>query len=297
MAKSTPILFRDRQGNNLTEATPGAGFLNFLYGGPFGKLGLWLLVKRKFFSVAFGKYMSSKLSVSKVQPFIEQYEMDMEPYVIPAKGWSSFNDFFYRKIKSEFRPIGEGLVSPADGRVLAFQEISDVQKFFIKGAEFDVKSFLQDEKLAQKYAGGSMVIVRLAPVDYHRYHFPATGKVGSDTVIKGSYYSVSPLALRKSLRIFLENQRAYCLQETEQFGTVLIADVGATLTGSIINTYTPNSLVNKGDEKGHFAFGGSTTVLLIEKGKVSLSDDILKNSKAGFETYLKMGETIGSQLF
>jgi phosphatidylserine decarboxylase len=238
--------------------------------------------------------MSSKLSVSKVQPFIEQYEMDMSPYILPENGWTSFNDFFYRKIKPEFRPIGEGLVSPADGRVLAFQEISDVQKFFIKGAEFDVKSFLQDEKLAKKYAGGSMVIVRLAPVDYHRYHFPATGKVGSDTVIKGSYYSVSPLALRKSLRIFLENQRAYCLQETEQFGTVLIADVGATLTGSIINTYTANSLVKKGDEKGHFAFGGSTTVLLIEKGKVSLSDDIRRNTKAGFETYLKMGETIGN---
>lgn len=289
---NSPIKFRDRQGNELTEATPGAGFLNFLYGGPFGKLGLWLMVKRKFFSAAFGKYMSSKLSVAKVQPFIEQYEMDMSPYIIPENGWTSFNDFFYRKIKPEFRPIGEGLVSPADGRVLAFQEISDVQKFFIKGSEFDLKSFLQDEKLAKKYEGGSMVIVRLAPVDYHRYHFPATGKVGTDKVIKGSYYSVSPLALRKNLQIFLENQRAFCIQETEDFGSVLVADVGATLTGSIINTYKPNSIVNKGDEKGHFAFGGSTTVLLIEKGKVTLSADILANTKAGFETYLKMGETI-----
>ncbi len=297
MATSSPIKFRDRQGNELTEATPGAGFLNFLYGGPFGKLGLWLMVKRKFFSVVFGKYMSSKLSISKVQPFIEQYEMDMSPYIIPEKGWTSFNDFFYRKIKPEYRPIGEGLVSPADGRVLAFQVISDVQKFFIKGSEFDLKTFLQDEKLAKKYEDGSMVIVRLAPVDYHRYHFPATGKVGSDKVIKGSYYSVSPLALRKNLQIFLENQRAYCIQETEDFGSVLIADVGATLTGSIINTYQPDSLASKGDEKGYFAFGGSTTVLLLEKGKVTLSADILTNTKAGFETYLKIGETLGNKKY
>lgn len=293
MSANNPIKYRDRQGNELIEATPGAGFLNFLYGGPFGKLGLWLMVKRKFFSTAFGKYMSSSLSKSKIQPFIEQYEMDMSPYIIPEGGFKHFNDFFYRKIKPEFRPIGEGLVSPADGRVLGFQEISDVQKFFIKGSEFDLKTFLQDEKLAQKYVGGSMVIVRLAPVDYHRYHFPATGEVGSDTVIKGSYYSVSPLALRKNLQIFLENQRGYCIQETEDFGSVLIMDVGATLTGSIINTYQPNSLVKKGDEKGHFAFGGSTTVLLIEKGKVKLAEDIIENTKAGFETYLKMGETIG----
>jgi phosphatidylserine decarboxylase len=293
MSASQPIKYRDRQGNELIEATPGAGFLNFLYGGLFGKLGLWLMVKRKFFSVSFGKYMSSSLSKSKIQPFIEQYEMDMSPYIIPEGGFKHFNDFFYRKIKPEFRPIAEGVVSPADGRVLAFQEISDVQKFFIKGSQFDLKSFLQDDSLAKKYDGGSMVIVRLAPVDYHRYHFPCTGKVGSDTVIKGSFYSVSPLALQKNLRIFLENQRAFCIQETADYGSVLIADVGATLTGSIINTYTPNSMVNKGDEKGHFAFGGSTTVVLFEKGKVNLSEDILKNTKAGFETYLKMGEVIG----
>ncbi len=288
-----PIRYRDRQGNELIEATPGAGFLNFLYGGLFGKLGLWIMVKRKFFTAAFGKYMSSSLSKSKIQPFIEQYQMDMSPYIIPEGGFAHFNDFFYRKIKPEFRPIGAGLVSPADGRVLAFQEISDSQKFFIKGSEFNLKTFLQNDELASKYEGGSMVIVRLAPVDYHRYHFPATGKVGSDTVIKGYYYSVSPLALQKNLRIFLENQRAYCIQETEDFGSVLIMDVGATLTGSIINTYIPNSVVQKGAEKGHFAFGGSTTVLLMEKGKVKISSDIVDNTKAGFETYLKMGETIG----
>ena len=290
---NNPIKYLDRQGKERIEATPGAGFLNFLYGGVLGKLGLWILVKRKFFSAAFGKYMSSSMSKSKIQPFIEQYEMDMSPYIIPEDGFQHFNDFFYRKIKPEFRPIGEGLVSPADGRVLAFQEISDTQKFFIKGSEFNLTSFLQNDELAAKYHGGSMVIVRLAPVDYHRYHFPATGKVGSDTIIKGSYYSVSPLALQKNLRIFLENQRAFCIQETEDFGSVLIMDVGATLTGSIINTYQPNSFVEIGDEKGHFAFGGSTTVLLLEKGKVRLSDDILENTQAGFETYLKMGETIG----
>ncbi len=289
-----PIQFRDREGNMHTEQTPGSGFLRFLYSGsPLGKLGLHLLVKRKFFSVAFGQYMSSKLSISKVQPFIEQYEMDMSPYIVPEGGFQSFNDFFYRKIKPEFRPIGEGMVSPADGRVLAFQDISDAQKFFIKGTEFDLRTFLQDEKLANKYQGGSMLIVRLAPVDYHRYHFPCTGKVSADKVITGYYYSVSPFALRKNLKIFLQNQRAFCTLSSEEFGDVLYADVGATLTGSIINTFTPGTVCAKGSEKGHFAFGGSTVVLLVEKGKIRWSDDLLKHTHEGMETYLKMGETIG----
>lgn len=289
-----PIQFRDRKGNIQTEATPGSGFLNFLYGrNPFGKLGLWLLVKRKFFSVRFGKYMSSKRSTKKVQPFIEKYELDMSPYVIPEDGFQSFNDFFYRKIKPEARPIGEGLICPADGRVLAFQNINDTQKFFIKGSEFSLSSFLRHKELAKKYEGGSMVIVRLAPVDYHRYHFPCDGTVSEDTVIKGYYYSVSPLALRKNLQIFLENQRVYCTQTSGQFGDVLYADIGATLTGSILNTFQPGEFYVKGSEKGYFAFGGSTVVLLLEKGKVKFSADLLKNTSEGMETYVRMGEGIG----
>lgn len=294
MAKQ-PIQFIDRAGILHEEATPGSGFLRFLYGGnPLGKLGLWLLVKRKFFSAIFGRYMSSSWSKSKVEPFIAKYEMDMTPYIIPEKGFKSFNDFFYRKIKPEFRPIGEGLVCPADGRVLAFQQIEDTQSFFIKGKAFSLLTFLQDEKLAEKYKGGSMLIVRLAPVDYHRYHFPSTGVVGSNKLIKGDYYSVSPFALRQNLQIFLENQRAYCIQSSEKYGEILYSDVGATLTGSIINTFQPGKQHKKGDEKGYFAFGGSTVVLLLEKGKVVFSEDLLKNTRNRIETYLKMGETIGS---
>jgi phosphatidylserine decarboxylase len=292
-----PIQFRDRAGNLHTEATPGSGFLSFLYrGNPLGKLGLWLLVKRKFFSVLFGKYMSSKRSQSKVLPFIEKYEIDMSPYIIPKSGFQSFNDFFYRKIKPEFRPIGEGLICPADGRVLAFQNISDTQQFFIKGKAFSLATFLQNEALANKYKNGSMLIVRLAPVDYHRYHFPCSGIVSADKVINGHYYSVSPYALRKSLRIFLENQRAYCIQSSEKYGDVIYADVGATLTGSIINTFHAGQVYIKGDEKGHFAFGGSTVVLLLEKEKIRFSEDLIRNTNEGFETYLKMGESVSMEV-
>ena len=63
-----------------------------------------------------------------------------------------------------------------------------------------------NKELANKYDGGSMLIIRLAPVDYHRFHFPADGIIGTSTKIDGHYYSVSPLALKQSLEIFCQNK-------------------------------------------------------------------------------------------
>ncbi len=277
----------------VTEKVPGGGFLSFLYGGnPLGKLSLFLLVKRKLFSVGFGLYMSSSRSKKKIAPFVAKHKINLEEYVRPENGYQSFNDFFYRHIKSEYRPISEGVVSPADGRVLAFNNMSDTHQFFVKGSEFDLSSFLCDEALVKKYTGGAMMIVRLAPVDYHRFHFPVTGKVGPSRTIKGFYYSVSPLALRKKMEIFCQNQREYCIQKSKEYGDVLICDVGATLTGGIVQTYKEDTVAEKGAEKGYFAFGGSTLILLFEKDKVQFSEDLIQNTKDGFETFLKMGERI-----
>lgn len=289
------IKFKVRGSDNVvTEKVPGGGFLSFLYGGnPLGRLSLFLLVKRKVFSVGFGKYMSSSKSKKKIAPFVAKHGIDLNEYVQPEKGYQSFNDFFYRNIKATARPIEEGVVSPADGRIVAFNSLSDTTKFFVKGSEFGLKSFLCDDNLSAKYTGGAMLIVRLAPVDYHRYHFPVRGVVGPSKIIKGFYYSVSPLALRKKMEIFCQNQREYSIQTSNEYGDVLICDVGATLTGGIVQTYEVDELAEKGSEKGYFAFGGSTIILLFEKGKIQFSEDLIKNTNDGFETFLKMGETIG----
>ena len=43
-----------------------------------------------------------------------------------------------------------------------------------------------------------------------------------------------------------------------------------------------------------FEFGGSTVVLMLEPGRLSLDEDILRNSSVGEETIVKMGERIGT---
>jgi phosphatidylserine decarboxylase len=95
------------------------------------------------------------------------------------------------------------------------------------------------------------------------------------------------------MRIFCENKREYTILKNNRYGDVVICDVGATLTGSIIQTYKANEPLNKGDEKGHFAFGGSTLILLFEPNKMTFSKDLIENTKKGFESTVLMGETIG----
>lgn len=289
------IKYIDRStGKEQQESVPAEGTMKWLYGAALGKATLHLLMKRKLVSALGGWYMNTSASKKRVLPFIESYKIQMSDYLqTDGSQFKHFNDFFYRKINPNKRPIGDGVVSPADGKTLAFQSISDSQKFFIKGSEFDLKRFLGTDELADKFKGGSMLIIRLAPTDYHRYHFPAKGIASETEIIKGHYYSVSPIALQQSLEIFCENKRSKSILETNQFGDILISEVGATMVGSILQTYKSNSTVEAGEEKGYFAFGGSTVVLLFEKGKVQLSQDLLTNTKNGMETQVLMGQTIG----
>ena len=78
------------------------------------------------------------------------------------------------------------------------------------------------------------------------------------------------------------------------FGDVIMAEVGATMVGSIKQTYKGN-FVNKGEEKGYFKFGGSTVVLLFEKNKINIDEDLLINTAQGYETTIRMGERICEQ--
>jgi len=270
--------------------------LRWLYNSSLGKATLHTLVKRKMLTMLGGWYMSSRFSKKKIDKFIAQYQIDLSNYKITdSKAYLNFNDFFFRKIQAGKRPIAEGVVSPADGKVLAFQSIKDISSFFVKGSEFTIKTFLKNKELTKKYADGSMLIVRLAPTDYHRFHFPASGLISESKSIKGRYFSVSPMALKKSLEIFCQNYRVYSTLKTDDFGDIIISEVGATMVGSIIQTYQDNSEVKKGEEKGYFAFGGSTLVLFFEKGKVKLADDLLENTRKGYETSVFMGENIASK--
>jgi len=275
------------------ETPPNERLLRFLFHHPLGSLPVHLLIKRKILSSYMGKKMNELKSAKRIQKFVDDFQINMNEARKSIKDYHSFNDFFYRKLKKNARKIEEGFVSPADGKILAFENIPKTKDFFVKGNRFTLDKFLQEKSLATKFENATLVLVRLAPDDYHRFHFPYEGTISATKNIKGHYYSVSPYAVKENFTIFCENKRAYSILNTKDKGDVLISEIGATMVGSIFQTYKNNSKVNKGAEKGYFAFGGSSVLLLIDSNKIKISQDILENTKNGYETIIKMGEQIG----
>jgi phosphatidylserine decarboxylase len=276
-----------------TEKVAGENWLKWLYYNPVGEATMFTLIKRKFFSSWYGDMMESPSSAKKIIPFIEDYQIEMS--IVQNQEYSSFNEFFIRKFKKSAREIDSTpnvIVSPADGKILAYANISNTD-FLIKGCRFDVESFLDNDELGKKYENGSLIIIRLAPYDYHRFHFPVCGKVSTQVKIDGYLYSVNPIALQKMIEIFFLNKREYVSISNQQIGKVIMAEVGATMVGSIIQTYKGDTAII-GNEKGYFKFGGSTIVLLFEKDKINIDEDLINNSVDGFETEVKMGEKIAS---
>ena len=296
MAKGEVRYIDRRDGELKTEAIYGERPLRWAYGNPLGRLAQWLLIRRWIVSAWYGRRMDTLSSSLKIKPFIEQYGLDEGEFAESVDDYNSFNEFFYRKLKPGARPIdaaNDSVVFPADGRHLAFADITAESNFFVKGQSFDLAIFLGNADLAKRYEGGSMILSRLCPVDYHRFHFPCEGNPCPPRFINGWLYSVNPIALVTRPSIFWENKRVVTAIESPSLGQVQFVDIGATMVGSIRQTYTPGETVAKGEEKGYFAFGGSSVAVLFEKGRVEFDADLLENTVNGFETYARVSERMG----
>lgn len=297
-----PIYYIDRQtGKREKEQVYGAAAVKLLYGNDlfskfFGPLLLHMLVRYPFFSALYGKWQKSERTKNKIIPFIRNFGMDPSEFLDDVSAYNSFNDFFIRKLKPEVRPIASGnnlAVMPADARYLFYQNISEVEGFIVKGEKFDLGELLEDPVLASRYAQGTMIMARLCPTDYHRYHFPCDCVPSATKLINGWLYSVNPAALKKDIQIFTKNKRTVCKMATPAFGQVLYLEIGATNVGSINETYTPDIFTKKGAEKGYFSFGASSLILLFEPGSIQLDADLLHATKQGMEIRCLMGQQMG----
>ena len=294
---SEPIQYFNRYTGRIeTETVYGDGFLRFTYGNPLGQLALSALVKRSIFSRWYGWRMDRVASRAKIAPFLTAYGVNAAEFADAPDSYGTFNEFFYRKLRPEARPIDpdpNAAVFPADGRHLGFQDLSRLDGIFVKGAVFDLRKLLGGDALARRFSDGAMVMSRLCPVDYHRFHFPVSGVANAPHLINGALYSVNPIALRRNINIFTENKRAVTRIESPEFGTVLMLEVGATCVGGFEYTFRPGAHVTKGSEKGYFKFGGSSTITLFERGRIRLADDLIEQSARRTELYARMGDWLG----
>lgn len=265
-------------------------FLQLLYAkNPASRFFKNLIARLPIFSKLIGSYQSLPWTKLSIAPFVKKYALDASEFEKQVEEFTSFNDFFVRKLKPKARPIEGEICMPADGRYLAFADISKCEGFFVKGQKFSLAALLQDAELAGAYQNGSLVIARLAPVDYHRFHFPLACTPRKASLINGPLFSVNPLALKQNIHRLTENKRMITRLETK-VGPVLMIEVGATNVGSIHQTYVADKAVLEGSEKGFFSFGGSMLMLLFLPGSVELDHMLIANSKQHLETRCLMGQ-------
>ncbi|WP_221033253.1 archaetidylserine decarboxylase [Actomonas aquatica] len=294
---AAPIDFFNRYSGEIErEQVYGEKWLRWAYETGLGRATTAMLLRRKFFSWYYGMRMDRVYSGNKVLPFVVDYDLDADEFGKQAWEYKTFNEFFARSLKPEARPIAPGddvAVLPADGRHLAFPDVDAADGFYVKGSKFTLAELFGSAAAAEPFAGGSMLISRLCPVDYHRFHFPVEGVPELSSLIKGWLYSVSPIALRRQVRYLVENKRMLTLIESPQFGQVAMFEVGATCVGTIKQLFVEGRTNVKGEEKGLFKFGGSCVITVFQRGRITLADDLVEHSREHREVYAKMGDVLG----
>lgn len=261
--------------------------LSFLYGTALGRLCLRVLCA-PWLSRVVGRFMDSRLSRGMIPSFARKNGIDLS--ICQKTRFSSFNDFFTRQLKEGVRPVDMDpgvFVSPCDGR-LSVWPVTREGTFTIKGGTYTLRSLVQDAPGWEAFVGGTCLVFRLCVGDYHRYHFPDSGTLGSGGFIPGRLHTVRPIALEHG-PVFKENSREYSYLQTHHFGRLLQVEVGAMLVGKIQN-HRDITTFTRGQEKGMFLYGGSTVVLFLEPGHLELLPDFPSD---GEERQVLLGQTLG----
>ena len=285
------VTYITRDGTKIDGTTGQDHLLEVIYGHALTRMLL-----RPFLSPAVsdicGKFLSTRFSRRIIPSFVKKNHIDLSIY--EKQEFDSYNAFFTRKIKAEQRPINDQknvLISPSDGKVTAYP-ITQKGRFWIKHTQYTAAQLLKDERLAERYMGGWIYVIRLTVDDYHRYCYVADGRKSRQRKIRGVLHTVNPVA-NDYYPIYKMNSREYCLLKTKEFGTILLMEVGALMVGKINNHEEDPAQVKRGEEKGMFEFGGSTIVVMTEPGMTEPDKDIIQNTKVQAETLIKMGEPIG----
>lgn len=290
--------YRNRlTGKMVHEQVYAGDAIRWFYTSRAGRSVFETLVNRAWFCRLYGAMQDWRGSASRIPEFVRRFGIDASEAERPAYAYRSFNDFFSRRLKAGARPFPTDphrFGSPAEGKILAFPRLEGDSKIPVKGARMAIDVLLGDTAPASRFRGGSALVVRLAPYDYHRFHFPDGGHAGPARHIEGRYHSVNPLAMSRVPDLYCRNKRAVSIVDTEHFGRLAYVEVGALCVGTIIQTYESGQ-VSRGQEKGYFRFGGSTVVVLFEPGAITFDQDLVDDTAAGVEVQVQVGSAIGKR--
>ncbi|MBL8018726.1 MAG: phosphatidylserine decarboxylase [Leptospirales bacterium] len=267
------------------------------------------ILPQNLLSRMFGWIASTPLPRAVREPVLMAYSrafgVTVEEAAKEIKEYGSLNLFFIRNLKPGARPI-EGnektIVSPVDGTVLRFGDITDGKLIQAKAIHYSLEDLLDAPEYLERFQGGRFLVIYLSPRDYHRIHFPVAGEVPGFTYLPGDLFTVNPIAVNRLHALFPKNERLTTYIHNPN-GWLALIKVGATNVGRIYLEYdrfvtnrwirtrkdqkyaTPLQ-AKRGDELGRFEMG-STVVLLFEKDTMKFLPLVAEENK------VKFGQAIG----
>ena len=200
--------------------------------------------------------------------------------------WHTFNEWFSRHlIDPSVRPIADStVVVPADSKPQGLWDIDDtgnlVQKegVAIKSANFTSIAQLlgPDSAYQDAFNGGTLTHTFLDVNDYHRYHFPVSGRIVElrkipATNAAGGITEWDAARERYVLHDTIPGwqmieTRDCVIIDTEEYGLVAVLPIGMSQICSCNweEGLEVGSVVEKGDPMGYFLFGGSDIVMVFQ---------------------------------
>lgn len=281
-------LVRDRRtGELLPEQQFGESGLRLLYASRWGRV-LRPIATRPGFSELAAVGRRLPWSKRDIPSFVERYGIDLTQFERPTgrDGWASFAEFFVRRFAAGARPVPADeslLLSPADAKLSVHP--LDGRRLHVKGHDLTVTDLLGDATVAQVFTGGTALVFRLTVDDAHRFTHPVSGRVLRSAGTRRLLHTVGPMGRANFL---LTNSRCWLLVGAPTFGHTCLVAVGAMLVGRIVLTTHDRAV--RGEEAGRFELGGSTLVLLLEPGRVTIDDDLVSSP---VETLVRANEPIG----
>lgn len=226
------------------------------------------------FAKDWGKFLDTTESAKHIDSFIKRAKFHMDDYAPNPSGWLTFNQFFARSIKPGRRPI-EGLcddgiiVSPADCTPAFSSVISHNTITTAKGMSFSILDLLKNSPYQKEFDGGIFMHSFLDVNDYHRFHTPVAGKILEVRDIPGQVYmdvkkEGEDLSAQDGTGYQFTQARGLIVIESN-IGKVAVLPIGMAQVSSVILDVDKDAVLHKGQEFGHFLFGGSDIIVLFSK--------------------------------
>ncbi len=289
--------FNLKSNNYLEEVVFEQSKMNFVFNSPFSKIMNELVFSRRWFSKLYGDKFNKPASAVLIPSFIDQYKIDMQQF--ETASYSTFNDFFIRKFKEhqrQFPTDPKQMGAPCEGRFLGYEKNDLKNSYPVKGHYLKTDQLLgiKDQKLINTFKDGPILIARLAPQDYHRFHFFDDGQMQDQYSLDGRLYTVNPIGRKNFSFVYQENHRTVNIMNTQNFGKVAYIEVGAFCVGKIVHTHLQSNH-KRGQEKGYFLFGGSSLIILGQPHSWKPVKTILEQTSLGYETLIELGSEVGEK--